>query len=359
MAGETLVRDDVRSGKLHVVALARDGGRLPLVAGAPQLLERLLPSVVGISNQLASGSTPNCANEVIAGGVAFDEGTGVVLSAGGEVLTNNHVVAGGTRITVTLEGDGGTFPASLIGSDPADDLALLQVHGAPALVAASLGDSAAVQVGAGVLAVGNALGLSLSAPSASEGILSAKGRIVSAAVSCTDETLVGMLQTDAAINPGNSGGPLVDSQGRVIGIDTAGATSFGQAPAQRVGFAIPIDEILALLPALRRGGAIGQPKAFFGVEAESLTAALRSEFGYTPTSGALVDSLVPGSPGSQAGLEPGDVIVSFGGAPVTSAGALAALVVAARPGTDVRVGFFRGAVRMSVAVQLGVAPAPA
>jgi len=219
------------------------------------VLAKVLPSVVAIQ---ASG--PGCATGQL-GGTQLDEGTGMILTSAGEILTNNHVIANATQIEVTLYGQAKTYPATLIGTDPTFDVALLQVHGAAPLPTVVLGRSSKIQVGDDVLAIGNALALSESTPSVTEGIISAEGRSIAAAgADCAgDESLDGLLQTQAAINPGNSGGPLVDGAGQVIGMNTAAATSSaGNAPAQNIGFAIPIDSVRTLLPGegvpRRRGG---------------------------------------------------------------------------------------------------------
>lgn len=354
-----LVHRAIRSASTVVVGFSPNRSILPRVADVNSLLAKVLPAVVGVRTEQASGSSPNCASSGIAGGTEVDEGTGMILTSSGEVLTNNHVVAGGTSITVTLYGNGGSFPATIVGADPADDVALLQIHGASALPTIPLATGTPT-VGEGVLAVGNALGLSLSSPTVTEGIISAEGRVVTAAVSCTNETLNDMFQTDAAINPGSSGGPLVDARGQVVGIDTAvAASSAHNAPAQNVGFAIPISDALALLSGLRRGGTTGPPKAFIGVEVQPVTPQLRQEFGYTPTYGAVVDSVVAGSPASAAGIQPGDVIVAFGAEKVTSAVVLSIAVGAARPAERVTIRYYRGRSLRSAVVVLAAAPPPA
>ena len=321
------------------------------------VLARVLPSVVGIQ---ASG--PGCTPGLLSGGTQLEEGSGMILTRGGEILTNDHVIANATQITVTLNGRKMPYPATLIGTDPSFDVALLQVHARSPLRAVSLGDSSAIQVGEEVLAIGNALGLSESTPSATEGIISAEGRSITAGGdNCAGtESLSGLLQTQAAINPGNSGGPLVNSAGQVIGMNTAAAASTsGDAPTQNIGFAIPVDYIETLVPGLRKGGTIGAPKAFLGVEVVSVTPAERSTWGLTATSGALVESVFPGTPAAMAGIGAGDVIVGFDGHPITTDVALTVAVGAARPGQTVTVVFYRGPILESVSVVLGFKPAPA
>ncbi len=205
------------------------------------VLARVLPSVVAIQ---AFG--PGCASGPLGGGAQSEEGSGMILTRGGEILTNDHVIANATEIRVTLDGQKTAYPATLLGTDPGLDVALVQVHGPTALQAVSFAAPSAIEVGEDVLAIGNALALSKSTPSVTEGIISAEGRSITAGANdCAGtESLSGLLQTQAAINAGNSGGPLVNSVGQVIGMNTAAATSTaGNAPTQNIGFAIPISRL--------------------------------------------------------------------------------------------------------------------
>ncbi len=166
-----------------------------------------------------------------------------------------------------------------------------------------------------------------------------------------------MFQTDAAINPGNSGGPLVDSSGRVIGMNTAVASSAdGTSQAQNIGFAIPSNKIEKLLPALRSKSISNQQSsgsAFLGVSLETLTSQLRSQYNFTPTQGAVVLQVQSGSPADAAGLQQGDVITSFQGKPVTSADQLATAIQGDKPGQTVKIGIYRGQDQMTVTATLG------
>ncbi len=289
-----------------------------------------------------------------------DEGTGMILTPSGEVLTNNHVIEGATSITVALYGSTHQYAASVIGTDPTADMALLQVHGTGTLPTVTLGNSADTQVGDAVIAIGNALGLA-GGPTVTNGIISAEGRTVTASDSVTGatETLTDMFQTDAAINPGNSGGPLVDAQGEVIAMNTAVAsgTGSGNAPAQNIGFAIPVDKIEALLPLLAKGGTVAKSPAYLGVEILTLTSGLRAEYGFTPTSGALVAAVEPGSPASQAGLAAGDVIVKVDSTAITSAESLSVAIRSYHPGDQVTITYWVGNRERSTTATLGQAPA--
>ena len=259
--------------------------------------------------------SPEPASEMTFGsgspGTQEDEGTGMIITSDGEVVTNNHVISGATSITVTLYGSLKPLPATLIDTDPANDVALLQIEGRSNLPTVSYGDSDDIQVGDAVVAIGNALGLSAGTPTVTQGIISAKGRTVQASddSGTSTETLINMIQTDAAINPGNSGGPLVDSSGKVIGMNTAVASSAdGTAQAQDIGFAIPANKIAQLLPGLRSrsiGDDSRSGSGYLGVEIETLTSQVRSAYNFTPTRGAVVLQVVSGSPAVSAGHRAG------------------------------------------------------
>ncbi len=215
------------------------------------ILARVLPSVVSIvatTTQISPFFGTGIGTTVTA------SGTGIIVSSSGEVITNDHVVAGARSITVTLNGSSAAIPARLLGASAANDLALLQMQGASNLTPATLGNSQKTVVGDDVLAVGYALALA-GGPSVTDGIISATGRSVSTeTASGQSVTLMDMLQTDAAISSGNSGGPLVNSSAQVIGINTVVATSSSSSTAQNIGFAIPSQTVKRLLPLLRSGG---------------------------------------------------------------------------------------------------------
>jgi putative serine protease PepD len=262
------------------------------------------------------------------------EGTGIIISPDGYILTNAHVVSGASTVTVSTSGTSKALPATVIGADDAHDVALIHLDsGGGALRAADLGRSTDVKVGDDVVAIGNALGLR-GDPTVTRGIVSALNRTV--------ENLTGMIQTDAAINPGNSGGPLVNSAGQVIGINTAVAAD----GAQNIGFAIPIDAAKALADRLRTGQGPA-PTAFLGV---STTATADG------SSGAQVVQLVAGGPAQKAGLAVGDLIVSFDGKPVATADALSGLVQARRPGDTVQVVVDRNGSSRTISLTLGTKP---
>jgi len=208
------------------------------VAAVTTVLAKIEPSVVDINTTISQTAG---SGQVITGEGA---GTGIVVSATGEVVTNAHVIAGASSITVTLA-DGTTHSATVIKSDTAQDLAVIQISGVTGLTPATFAESASVSVGDTVIAVGNALGYD-GAPTVTEGIISATNRSLPSAQG-SDTSLTGLLQTDAALNPGNSGGPLVNTAGAVVGINDAIATGTTTEPAQNVGFAIPSSVMTAFL----------------------------------------------------------------------------------------------------------------
>jgi putative serine protease PepD len=174
-------------------------------------------------------------------------GTGIILTADGQVLTNAHVVADATAIRVSIAGISGTRPAELVGSNFGADIALLKVSDVSGLQAATMGGSSGLRIGGDVMAIGNALDLE-GGPTVTRGIVSALGRTLTTS---TGVTLTGMIQTDAAISSGNSGGPLVDMQGGVIGVNTAAASSGAGVAVESISFAIPIDRAMQVVNSLR------------------------------------------------------------------------------------------------------------
>ena len=299
----------------------------------PKLVHQVLPAVVSID-------VKNQGQE--------DQGTGMILSSNGEVMTNNHVVAlaeGGGTITVTESGTTKAQSATLVGADPSKDAALLQIKGASGLPTITFGNSDKLVVGDGVVAIGNALGLAAGTPTVTQGIVSALGRTVTAGdqTSTATETLTDMIQTDAAINPGNSGGPLIDTAGQVIGMNTAvaGASSDGSS-AQNIGFAIPSSTLESLLGELQKGGTINTGGGVIGVDVTTLTTQLQQQYGFTPTQGAVILSVLPGSPAARAGLQQGDVIVAVDGKAVNSADQLQSVLAKTKPGQTVPVTYYVG-----------------
>jgi serine protease Do len=262
-------------------------------------------------------------------------GTGFIIDKAGFILTNNHVVEGATKIKVSLYGEDNDqeYDAKVIGRDPLTDSALIELTEKPdhTLPEAKFGDSAQMQPGDWVMAIGNPFGL---AHTVSVGVISALERPFAVAEGRSAQ----VLQTDAAINPGNSGGPLLNLRGEVIGINTAIYTDARQQGNIGIGFAIPSNTVRELLPQLRTGKIT---RGRIGVSVGPVQREAVDEFGLKDRKGAVVQSVSPDSAASKAGLEPGDVIIAFGGKPVASRDELVRMVVNTRPGTTVPVRIVR------------------
>jgi S1-C subfamily serine protease len=258
---------------------------------------------------------------------AVGAGTGIVIGPS-TVLTNNHVIAGATDLTVRSIG-GQTFPATVIGFDRSHDIAVLALGGG-GLQPANIGNSDTVAVGEPIVSMGNAGGRG-GAPSAVEGRVVALNQTVSANDSLTGstETLHGLIQVDAAIRPGDSGGPTVNSANQVIGLNTAASDNFKLGHGE--GFVIPINEAMAIAGQIQGGGSpsvhIGST-GFLGVGVNDAAGG----------AGAVIKQVIPGGPAAGAGLAPGDVITSINGQPVNSATALTAILDQHHPGENVTVG---------------------
>ena len=268
-------------------------------------------------------------------------GTGVILSADGEVLTNTHVVEGASSVRVSIAGELQPRTAQVIGTDSAADLALLRIIGASGLPTAEVGRSSDVAVGDDVVAIGNALALE-GGPTVTRGIVSALGRNLDTA----EGGMTGLIQTDASISSGNSGGPLVNAKGQVIGINTAVAASRAGTAAENIGFAIATDRALPVVERLR-SAAPSSSDGYLGVRAQDAVG----------NSGAVLAEVSPESPAAQAGLQPGDVVVSVGDRGVADSTALAAAVRAAGAGNKVTLRVVRNGQQRSVEATLGSAAA--
>ncbi|MBI3456541.1 MAG: DegQ family serine endoprotease [Candidatus Rokubacteria bacterium] len=288
----------------------------PVAGQAPdwvQLAKALKPAVVNISAKRVQEATPPMPS--VPGNPPLDEffkqffgrmprhtvrslGSGFIISPDGHIVTNNHVVDEATEIMVKL-GDGREFPAKVVGRDPKTDIALLKID-ATGLPVIPLGDSAQLQVGEPVMAIGNPFGLE---QTVTTGIVSATGRVIG------EGPYDDFIQTDASINPGNSGGPLISAQGQAIGINAAIVSQSGGSIG--IGFAIPINVAKWVVPQLAETGHV--VRGWLGVTIQPLTAALAKSFNLPNTHGALVASVLDGSPASQAGLKAGDVITEYDG----------------------------------------------
>jgi putative serine protease PepD len=268
------------------------------------------------------------------GGTQQAEGSGFVYDASGDIVTNDHVVNGANTIRVKLE-SGKTYTAKLVGEDPSTDLAVVKID-APSneLKPLALGDSSDVEVGDGVVAIGSPFGL---AGTVTSGIVSALNRTIQAPPP-NQFSILGAIQTDAAINHGNSGGPLLDLQGKVIGINSQIQSDSGGNDG--VGFAIPSNTVKRVVSQLISGGKVEH--AFLGVSLSPPT--------------TKIAQVRAGTPADQAGLQVGDVVTSIDGKPVSTTTALQAAIDAKRPGDEVKVAFTRGGSDKTVTVKLGTRP---
>ncbi|MEU6586720.1 trypsin-like peptidase domain-containing protein [Nocardia sp. NPDC046763] len=276
-------------------------------------------------------------------------GTGIVLSSDGYVLTNNHVVEGATKISVTDLGNGRTYGATVVGFDRSEDMAVIKLTGASGLQTAPLGDSDKVAVGDAVAGVGNAGGRGT--PTAAAGKVTSLNRAITASDDSTgtSEQLTGLIQVAANIEPGDSGGPLVDAAGQVIGMDTAASKGFRFSIGGGEGFAIPINKALSVAKQIQAGQAsdrvhIGDT-AFIGVSVSSVTG------------GAEIRGVVQGGPADQLGLEARDIITGVDDHAVTSANDLTSTMDQHHPGDTVTLKWTdQTGQSQSAQVQLGKGP---
>ncbi|HUR18488.1 MAG TPA: trypsin-like peptidase domain-containing protein [Acidimicrobiales bacterium] len=264
-------------------------------------------------------------------------GTGVLLSAGGEILTNAHVIDGASSVQVVVAGEGQSRQVEVVGVDTVADLALLRIPGASGLPAAELGSSSAVAVGDDVVAIGNALALQ-GGPTVTRGIVSALDRTLETG----GDAMTGLIQTDASISSGNSGGPLVNAVGQVIGINTAVAASRGGRAAENIGFAIAIDEATPVVERLR-GNTTAARTGRLGVSTNDPSDGSR---------GALVVDVVADSPAARAGIRAGDLITSVGDRTIAGAATLGAAVRSHRPDETVILTLVRGGRTITVKATL-------
>jgi putative serine protease PepD len=302
----------------------------------------------------AAKAAPSVVTVYVTGASGSGSGSGVVLSDDGYVLTNNHVVSldgAGSSVVSVRTSDGTVYDATVVGTQPVYDLAVLKLQGASGLTPATFADSDKVQVGDLAVAIGAPLGLS---DTVTDGIISAKGRAVATGSTEGDATVIDALQTDAAINPGNSGGALVDGAGEVVGINTAIASVASGAPGQSaesgnigVGFAIPGNTAKRIAQEL-----IADGKAeitYLGVSAQTAADPQQREVG----TGAQLVQVQPGTPAADAGLQAGDVVTAVGDRVVTTSTELTAAVRSAAPGDQVTLTVRRGQDTQQIQVTLG------
>jgi serine protease Do len=251
------------------------------------------------------------------------EGSGFIVSKDGYIMTNSHVVSKATKIMVKI-GNEPEIQAELVGTDPDTDVAVIRVKTDKDLPVMELGDSDKIQVGQLVLAIGNPFGLP---HTVTEGIISAKGR---SDIHLT--TYENFIQTDAAINPGNSGGPLIDLNGRAIGMNTA---IVGSSANVGIGLAIPINMAKMVYEQLIKSGKV--VRGYLGVSIQELTPELAKSFGYpADTKGVLIGQVVDNSPAAKAGMKQGDIVIELNGKPITKATELQYEVSVLKPDTEAK-----------------------
>lgn len=268
-------------------------------------------------------------------------GSGVIIREDGYMLTNNHVVEGADKVKVELS-DGRRLDATIVGTDPATDLAVLKVE-ATGLAAVTLGDSDAIQVGDWVLAIGSPFGLD---QTVTAGIISGKHRVQR--IISDGEGFEDFLQTDAAINPGNSGGPLVNLLGEVVGINTAIMSRSGASAG--IGFAIPIGLARPVVESIIESGSVR--RGFLGAQVGDINPEIKEEFGLNVDAGALIRGVLDGQPAAIAGLRPGDVVTHINGKSVASGTQLRNFVASVKPGTKVKMSVSREGKKLDVSIDL-------
>jgi S1-C subfamily serine protease len=314
----------------------------------PAVARAVTPSVVSITVEGAGGGM----DELPFGDMPQREGlgSGVIYHEDGYILTNHHVIEGAETVRVRLA-NGEVFDAEVVGSDPLNDLAVVQVEEAGLPPVEIRPDDEPLVVGETVVAIGSPFGLDGSVTS---GIISALNRDLT----IPDEqegvglTIPSIVQTDAAINPGNSGGALVDAQGRLVGINTAILT--GTGANQGVGFAVPADQAISAADQLIQDGFVRHP--LLGITGFDITPDLAEEFGLDANQGAVVEDVQPDTGAAEAGVEPGDIIVEVDGEPLATMSELVAIVREHDPGDDLQLSIVREGEPVELTVTLGERP---
>ena len=331
-------------------------GAGPAVGGpltVREVAERVRPAVVQIVTE--AGASRRDPLGGTGRGRQSGVGSGVIFDSTGLVLTNHHVVAGAQNMAVALP-DGRTFDARRVGSDPDTDLAVIRIQG-DNLPLAPLGDSDQLAVGDGVVAIGNALGLT-GGPTVTAGVVSALGRTVQEPAGEGGESgalLYDVIQTDAAINPGNSGGPLVNMYGEVTGINTmVAALAEPGVPAQGIGFAIAINTAKPIADQLVATGRAVHP--YIGIMFQWAGGASARQLRSEGKQGVQVQRVVNGSPAARAGIQRGDLITSIDGQPLTEEASLPKQIQKRRPGDTLELTVVRDNQERTVSVTLAERP---
>jgi serine protease Do len=291
------------------------------------------PSVVAITTQVTGYSL--FGSPVTQSGA----GSGWIIDPNGYIVTNNHVVEGASTVTVTLQ-DGRTFTASKVYTDSVADLAIVRID-AQNLPALKVGDSSQLQVGQWVVAIGNSLGMGISA---TKGIVSALGVTLS---EDAGNTLYDLIQTDAAINPGNSGGPLVDLSGNVVGINSAKVSAVG---VEGMGYSISTKTAIPVINDLIKNGFVVRP--YFGADFYTVDSSIARRYRLSVNAGALVTQIYTGGPADKAGIKAGDVIVSIDNKVITTADDLSIILQSDKVGQQVQITYNRNGSQNTVTVTL-------
>ncbi len=272
-------------------------------------------------------------------------GSGVIVGPDGYILTNNHVIEAADQIEVALQ-DGRKFKARVVGADPDTDLAVLRINAGAKLPAITFAPSGSLRVGDVVLAIGNPFGVGQTVTS---GIVSALGRSHLGINAFED-----FIQTDAAINPGNSGGALIDTNGNLVGINTAIYSQNGGSMG--IGFAIPISLAKNVMDQIIKTGTV--TRGWVGIEVQEITPELADSFKLPDTEGALIAGVMRGGPADRAGIRPGDVLMTVAGRRVTDAQSMLEMIAELRPGARAQFGLRRGGKNIDLAVTIGKRPKP-
>ena len=287
----------------------------------------------------ARASGPAVVHIEAAGAKTRGSGSGFLYTHDGFALTNSHVVAGSSSLVAALP-DGRRFDAQLIGEDPDTDTAVIRLHSAKELPTAELGESRSLEPGRLVVAIGNPYGFQFTVTA---GVVSGVGRSLRAQ---TGRLIDGVIQTDAALNPGNSGGPLLDSRGRVVGINTAIIR-----PAQGICFAVPVDTAKWVAGRLISEGRVRRGRLGVAGQTVPLPRKLVRYHELSTESGLLVVALEPASPAREAGLREGDIVVGFAGAPVDGADSLQRLLADRPIGTSYGLELLRGTEKLTLSAR--------